>query len=131
MAEQAQNRLADRITAFVGSMAFVYFHVLWFGFWIGFGVEDYLRPTDDDRLAGGDLSRHLRDDQPEPGRRRRQVIADEAWRTVQKEDRQNEELLALSKQTLALTREVHSRSSGDRLGDAGSAGPPGGAAPIW
>lgn len=40
MAEQAQNRLADRITAFVGSMAFVYFHVLWFGFWIGFGVED-------------------------------------------------------------------------------------------
>jgi uncharacterized membrane protein len=40
-AESAQNRGADRITAFAGSMAFVYIHVLWFGCWIGFGVEKY------------------------------------------------------------------------------------------
>jgi uncharacterized membrane protein len=36
-AQNAQNRLADRITAFSGSMAFVYLHLVWFGCWIGFG----------------------------------------------------------------------------------------------
>ena len=36
-----QNRVADRITAFAGSMTFVYIHIAWFGCWIGFGVEDY------------------------------------------------------------------------------------------
>jgi hypothetical protein len=35
------NRVADAITAFAGSMLFVYVHVIWFGCWIGFGVEDY------------------------------------------------------------------------------------------
>ena len=40
-AESVQNRIADRITAFAGSMRFVYLHVLWFGAWIGFGVEGY------------------------------------------------------------------------------------------
>ena len=34
-AESVQNRIADRITAFAGSMAFVYIHVVWFGCWIG------------------------------------------------------------------------------------------------
>jgi uncharacterized membrane protein len=38
---------------------------------------------------------------------KRQVVADQQWRTVQEEDRQNEELLDLSKQILALTKEVH------------------------
>jgi uncharacterized membrane protein len=38
-AQRAQNRIADKITAFAGSMAFVYLHVIWFAFWIGFGVE--------------------------------------------------------------------------------------------
>jgi uncharacterized membrane protein len=32
--------------------------------------------------------------------RKRQVIADQQWQTVKKEDRQNEELLALSHQIL-------------------------------
>jgi uncharacterized membrane protein len=40
-AQSVQNRFADRITAFAGSMTFVYIHVAWFGCWIGFGVEDY------------------------------------------------------------------------------------------
>jgi uncharacterized membrane protein len=40
-AESVQNRIADKITAFAGSMAFVYIHVLWFGCWIGFRVEHY------------------------------------------------------------------------------------------
>jgi hypothetical protein len=40
-AEARQNRVADAITTFSGSMLFVYLHVIWFGCWIGFGVEDY------------------------------------------------------------------------------------------
>jgi uncharacterized membrane protein len=40
-AESVQNRIADRITNFPGSMRFVYIHILWFGCWIGFGVEKY------------------------------------------------------------------------------------------
>jgi uncharacterized membrane protein len=38
---------------------------------------------------------------------KRQVIADQQWHTVQEEDQQNEQLLELSKQILALTKEVH------------------------
>ena len=40
-AESVQNRIADAITAFSGSMLFVYIHVIWFACWIGFGVEHY------------------------------------------------------------------------------------------
>jgi uncharacterized membrane protein len=38
-ARSIENRIADRITAFTGSMPFVYIHIAWFGCWIGFGVE--------------------------------------------------------------------------------------------
>src|SRR5262249_35576998 len=40
-AADVQNRIADAITRFAGSMTFVYLHVIWFGAWIGFGVESY------------------------------------------------------------------------------------------
>src|SRR5438045_9488019 len=40
-AEALQNRLADRVTTFAGSMLFVYIHIVWFACWIGFGVERY------------------------------------------------------------------------------------------
>ena len=30
-AQNIQNRIADRITIFAGSMAFVYIHIVWFG----------------------------------------------------------------------------------------------------
>jgi uncharacterized membrane protein len=30
-AESVQNRIADQITTFAGSMAFVYIHIVWFG----------------------------------------------------------------------------------------------------
>ncbi|HKH14570.1 MAG TPA: DUF1003 domain-containing protein, partial [Solirubrobacterales bacterium] len=40
-AEAGENRVADAITRFAGSMLFVYLHVIWFASWIGFGVEDY------------------------------------------------------------------------------------------
>jgi uncharacterized membrane protein len=38
---------------------------------------------------------------------RRQVFADNQWRFVQTEERQNEELLQLSNQILELTRAIH------------------------
>ncbi len=36
-----ENRIADAITRFAGSMQFVYLHIIWFAAWIGFRVEDY------------------------------------------------------------------------------------------
>jgi uncharacterized membrane protein len=38
---------------------------------------------------------------------RRQVIADQQWKTVEEEDHQNRELLDLSNQILELTKAVH------------------------
>jgi uncharacterized membrane protein len=41
------DRIADRVSRFVGSMFFVYLHIAWFGMWIAFetvpGVPDFLR----------------------------------------------------------------------------------------
>ena len=40
-ATNTQNKIADAITHFSGSMTFVYIHIIWFATWIGFGVEKY------------------------------------------------------------------------------------------
>jgi uncharacterized membrane protein len=40
-ATSLQNRVADAITQFAGSMAFVYIHVLWFAIWIVCEIEGY------------------------------------------------------------------------------------------
>ena len=108
-AEEAQNRVADWITMFAGSMAFVYIHLLWFACWIGFGVEDYpfglltmIVSLEAIFLLTFVLISQNRGDA------RRQVIADQAWQTVQEEDRQNRELIDLSRQILRLTKEVRS-----------------------
>jgi uncharacterized membrane protein len=107
-ARNVQNRIADRITTFSGSMAFVYLHIIWFGCWIGFGVEKYPFGllTMIVSLEAIFLSTFVMISQNRADAKR-QLIADEEWKTVQEEDRQNEELLALSKQILELTREVH------------------------
>jgi uncharacterized membrane protein len=52
---------------------------------------------------------------------KRQVVADLQWRTVQEEDRQNEELLALSKQILELTKAIHDSAPSGRTGPAPTA----------
>ena len=113
-----QNRIADRITAFAGSMTFVYIHIAWSGCWIGFGVEDYPFGllTMIVSLEAIFLSTFVMISQNRADRKR-QVIADQQWETVKKEDRQNEELLALSRQILDLLRspsdpapDVHGRS---------------------
>jgi hypothetical protein len=43
---------------------------------------------------------------------KRQVIADEQWKTVQDEDKQNKELLDLSHQILQLTKDVRAQTAG-------------------
>jgi hypothetical protein len=43
---------------------------------------------------------------------KRQVIANQQWKTVQEKDRQNEELLELSQQILALTKAIHDSTHG-------------------
>jgi uncharacterized membrane protein len=106
-ADAAQNRVADRITAFSGSMLFVYIHIIWFGCWIGFGVEDYPFGllTMIVSLEAIFLSTFVMISQNRADAKR-QVIADEQWKTVQEEDKQNEQLLELSRQILNLTKEV-------------------------
>jgi uncharacterized membrane protein len=113
-ADAAQNRVADRITAFSGSMLFVYIHIIWFGCWIGFGVEDYPFGllTMIVSLEAIFLSTFVMISQNRADAKR-QVIADEQWKTVQVEDTQNEELLQLSRQILQLTKEVRARTGGD------------------
>jgi len=51
---------------------------------------------------------------------KRQVIADQQWKTVKEEDTQNKELLDLSRQILDLTREIGARSPGGSENSAGS-----------
>jgi uncharacterized membrane protein len=107
-AESVQNRIADRITAFSGSMAFVYIHVVWFGCWIGFGVEKYPYGllTMIVSLEAIFLSTFVMISQNRADAKR-QVVADQQWQTVQEEDRQNRQLLDLSHQILDLTKAVH------------------------
>jgi uncharacterized membrane protein len=106
-ARHVQNRLADRITTFAGSMTFVYLHVIWFGCWISFGVERYPYGllTMIVSLEAIFLSTFVMISQNRADAKR-QLIADEEWTTVQKEDRQNRELLDLSNQILQITMEV-------------------------
>jgi uncharacterized membrane protein len=114
-AEARQNRAADAITAFSGSMLFVYVHVVWFACWIGFGVENYPYGllTMIVSLEAIFLSTFVLISQNRADAKR-QVIANEHWRTVQEEDKQNVELLRLSNQILTLTREVREMASAFR-----------------
>src|SRR3954464_12446613 len=107
-ASSAQNRVADRITMFAGSMAFVYLHVVWFGLWIGLGVESYPFGllTMIVSLEAIFLSTFVMISQNRADAVR-QVAANRQWQTVLEEDEQNRELLDLSKQILELTKAVH------------------------
>jgi uncharacterized membrane protein len=89
-------------------MTFVYLHILWFGSWIGFGVEKYPYGllTMIVSLEAIFLSTFVMISQNRADAKR-QVIADQQWQTVQEEDRQNVQLLSLSKQILDLTEAVH------------------------
>jgi uncharacterized membrane protein len=108
-AQDVQDRAADKITRFSGSMTFVYIHVLWFGLWIGLGVEKYPFGllTMIVSLEAIFLSTFVMISQNRADAKR-QVIADQQWKTVQTEDKQNQQLLDLSQQILRLTKELRS-----------------------
>ena len=107
-ATSLQARLADTITHFAGSMPFVYAHIVWFALWIGLRVEKFpfglltmVVSLEAIFLATFIMISQSRADE------RRQAIADHQWETVQLEERQNEQLLQVSQEILALTKEVH------------------------
>jgi uncharacterized membrane protein len=119
--QSIENRIADRITAFSGSMQFVYLHVIWFACWIGFGVESYPYGllTMIVSLEAIFLSTFVMISQNRADAKR-VVLANQQWETVQDEDKQNLELLDLSQQILELTKAVHgamlSKSNGASAG---------------
>jgi uncharacterized membrane protein len=106
-----ENRVADRITAFAGSMPFVYIHIAWFSCWIGFGVEKYPYGllTMIVSLEAIFLSTFVMISQNRADAKR-QVIADQQWQTVKDEETQNQELLELSHQILDLTKAIHAET---------------------
>jgi uncharacterized membrane protein len=109
--ESLENRVADRITAFSGSMRFVYLHVIWFAAWIGFRVEAYPFGllTMIVSLEAIFLSTFVMISQNRADAKR-EVLADQQWSTVKQEDDQNQELLRLSHQILELTKRLHASS---------------------
>ena len=123
-AQSIQNRIADRITAFSGSMRFVYLHAIWFASWIGFGVEAYPYGllTMIVSLEAIFLSTFVMISQNRADAKR-EVLANQQWATVQDEDAQNDELLRLSRQILELTQQVHHRTHARSNGDESSAAP--------
>jgi uncharacterized membrane protein len=110
-AQSIENRIADRITAFAGSMPFVYIHIAWFSCWIGFGVEKYPYGllTMIVSLEAIFLSTFVMISQNRADAKR-QAIADQQWQTVKDEGRQNEELLELSRQILDLTKAIRAET---------------------
>jgi uncharacterized membrane protein len=111
-ARALENRLADAITHFAGSMRFIYLHVIWFVLWIILQVEHYpfglltmIVSLESIFLSTFVLISQNRNDE------KRQVVDDQQWEMVQAEHTQNEELLRLSNQILELTRAVHRLAS--------------------
>jgi uncharacterized membrane protein len=121
-ARSLENRIVDRITAFAGSMAFVYIHIAWFSCWIVLGIEHYPYGllTLIVSLEAIFLSTFVMISQNRADAKRR-LIADQQWQTVQAEDEQNEELLRLSREILELTKAIHVES---RQAGGGSEGKP-------
>jgi uncharacterized membrane protein len=106
-----QNRIADAVTAFAGSMPFVYLHIVWFAVWIGFRVEGYPFGllTMIVSLEAIFLSTFVMISQNRADAKR-ESLAEHQWQLVQAEEKQNEELLTVSKQILDLTKEIHQMS---------------------
>jgi uncharacterized membrane protein len=108
-----QDRIADHITRFAGSMTFIYIHIVWFALWIAFHVEKFpfglltmIVSLEAIFLSTFVMISQNRQDE------KRAALADHEWEFVQAEEKQNEELLTLSKQILDLTKAIHEMSVG-------------------
>ena len=109
-AARLQHRLADGITAFAGSMWFVYLHVVWFFLWLNlepfkdafpYGLLTMIVSLEAIFLSTFVMISQNRADE------KRQILADHQWEMVQMEEQQNRQLLDLSKHILELTGRVH------------------------
>ena len=109
-AASLQNRVADVITTFAGSMAFVYIHIVWFVIWIAlapfgdkfpYGLLTMMVSLEAIFLSTFVMISQNRADE------RRQVLADHQWELVQVEEKQNEQLLEHSRLILDLTKAIH------------------------
>ena len=111
-ARDVQNRIADIITRFAGSMPFAYIHAVFFAVWIASGIESfpYGLLTMIVSLEAIFLSTFVMISQNRADEKR-QALADHEWEIVQLEKKQNEDLLDLSQQLLFLTKEVHTMTS--------------------
>jgi uncharacterized membrane protein len=108
-----QDRIADAITRFAGSMPFVYLHIVWFTLWIALGVEKFpfgfltmLVSLEAIFLSTFVMISQNRADD------KRAALAEHQWQLVQEEAEQNEELITISRQILELTKEIHSLTKG-------------------
>jgi uncharacterized membrane protein len=114
-ASNLQSRIADAITGFAGSMSFVYVHLVWFAFWIALPAEKYPYGllTMIVSLEAIFLSTFVMISQNRADARR-QIFADDQYKMIQEEKKQNLELIEqgqrieqLTQSVLALTKEVH------------------------
>jgi uncharacterized membrane protein len=121
-----QDRIADAITSFAGSMPFVYLHIIWFTLWITLRVEKFpfgfltmLVSLEAIFLSTFVMISQNRADE------KRAALAEHQWQIVQSEEKQNEELLTLSRQILNLTKQIHSltRGSNEKASEAGAPSP--------
>jgi uncharacterized membrane protein len=125
-ANNLQNRIADKITTFAGSMAFGYLHVVWFTVWIvlgtllGFDSYPFGLLTMIVSLEAIFLSTFVMISQNRADAKR-QVIADHQWQLVQEEDKQNCQLIELSQQILDLTKAVHQHMGANPVANQASA----------
>ena len=109
------DRIADRITAFSGSMRYAWLHVVWFAAWIvinlgwvgvepfdpfPFGLLTMIVSLEAIFLSAFVLISQNHADE------RRQAIADHQWEVIQLEERQMEELLTVTRQILANTKAI-------------------------
>ncbi len=119
-ARSAQNRIADAITRFAGSMWFAYLHMVWFAIWIVFRVERYPYGllTMIVSLEAIFLSTFVMISQNRQDDARRHM-ADQEWQMVQSEGQQNEDLIALSNKILELTAAIHQLTLKHTGADAG------------
>ena len=105
---KVENRIADVITRFAGSMDFVYVHIVWFVLWISIPVERYpfglltmIVSLESVFLSTFILISQNRADE------RRQVLADEQWNLVKAKDTQIETMLSSTEEILRLPRSTH------------------------
>jgi uncharacterized membrane protein len=107
-AQSVQNRIADKITQFAGSMQFVYVHIVWFAVWIVFRVEKYPFGllTMIVSLEAIFLSTFVMISQNRADAKR-EVLSAHQWKTIQKEDAQNQHLLTLTERIHELTKQIH------------------------